>query len=240
LLIYLVCNAAGSYNGSTHPSGGCYLGPNPSPAALHGSTSRLSRDYLDSPACAGRNPSPVAMKIIYQGKTRTGKEIVVRYPEMDDLEKMLDFINTVSDEKTFITYQGEHETLESEKKFLQSTLDQIQNKKTVHLLAFHNDALVGSSDIRLMEKTEKHLGIFGLIIKNNFRNDGIGKILAELTEKEAKNELPDLKIITLKVYAKNSIAKNLYDKMGFIEYGRLPNGIIREGAFDDTIFMYKI
>ena len=27
-------NAAGSYNGSTHPSGGCYLGPNPSPAAL--------------------------------------------------------------------------------------------------------------------------------------------------------------------------------------------------------------
>gem|GEM_PF-3460660 len=24
---------AGSYNGSTHPSGGCYLGPSPSPAA---------------------------------------------------------------------------------------------------------------------------------------------------------------------------------------------------------------
>ena len=29
-----VYSAAGSYNGSTHPSGGCYLGPNPSPAAL--------------------------------------------------------------------------------------------------------------------------------------------------------------------------------------------------------------
>ena len=30
----LVARPAGSYNGSTHPSGGCYLGSNPSPAAL--------------------------------------------------------------------------------------------------------------------------------------------------------------------------------------------------------------
>ena len=41
-----VPSAAGSYNGSTHPSGGCYLGSSPSPAALgiplNGSTSRLA------------------------------------------------------------------------------------------------------------------------------------------------------------------------------------------------------
>jgi len=69
------------------------------------------------------------MKIVYQGKTRTGKEIIIRYPENSDVGEMLNFINKLSDEKTFITYQGEHETLESEKKYLEEVLKNIKNKK---------------------------------------------------------------------------------------------------------------
>ena len=64
------------------------------------------------------------MKIIYQDKTKTGKEILIRYPETGDLEEMLNFINELSDERTFIRYQGEHETLESEKKYLESRLEE--------------------------------------------------------------------------------------------------------------------
>ncbi len=179
------------------------------------------------------------MKIIYQCKTKTGKEILIRYPEMGDLEKLLNFINEISDERTFIRYQGEHETLESEKKWLEGRLKEIENKKTVHLLAFSSNDLVGATEIHLRDRTEKHIGVFGITIAKNFRGEGVGKTMMGLIIKEAINELSGLKMITLEVYSTNEIAKNLYKKMGFIDYGILPEGITRNDKFEDAILMYK-
>jgi ribosomal protein S18 acetylase RimI-like enzyme len=57
--------------------------------------------------------------------------------------------------------------------------------------------------------------------------------------KEAEKEMLDLKIVTLEVYSTNSIAQGLYQKMGFVQFGLLPKGISRAGAFEDAILMYK-
>ena len=103
----------------------------------------------------------------------------------------------------------------------------------------YDNEIVGSSGVRMMKKTEKHIGIFGLIISKGFRGEGIGKTLMKLIEEETKKELLDLKITTLQVYSTNSIARSLYKKMGFAEYGTLPNGIIRGGKSEDAILMYK-
>ena len=177
--------------------------------------------------------------IIYQGKTKTGKEIVVRYPEMGDLEEMLAFINNLSDEKTFVRYQGEHETVESEKKYLEGRLKAIKDKKAIHLLVFCKNKLIGASDIHMMDKTEKHIGVLGISIAKNFRGEGVGKILMNLVEEEAKKKLPDLKMITLGVNSPNTVARNMYKKIGYVEYGILPNGITRGGKFEDAVLMYK-
>lgn len=179
------------------------------------------------------------MKIIYQGKTKTEKDVFIRYPEMGDLEKLLNFINEISDERTFIRYQGEHETLESEKKWLEGRLKEIENKKTVHLLAFSENELAGATEIRLRDKTEKHIGVFGITVAKTFRGEGIGKTLMDLIIKEAVRELAELTIITLEVYSTNETAKNLYKKMGFVEYGHLPGGIKRNNKYEDAILMYK-
>jgi RimJ/RimL family protein N-acetyltransferase len=179
------------------------------------------------------------MKVIYRGKTKTGKEILIRYPEMGDLEKLLEYINTLSDERTFIRAQGEHQTLESEKKWLEDRLKEIEEKKSVHLLVFSGDALAGASEIHMMDRTEKHIGILGITIAKKFRGEGIGKTLMDLIIKEAKKELPELKIITLEVFSTNEIARNMYKKVGFIEYGLLPEGITRNGKFEDGVLMYK-
>jgi len=177
--------------------------------------------------------------IIYQGKTKTGKKIVVRYPEMGDLEEMLVFINNLSDEKTFVRYQGEHETVESEKKYLEGRLEAIKDKKAVHLLVFCKNKLIGASDIHMMDKTEKHIGVLGISIAKNFRGEGVGKILMNLVEEEAKKKLPDLKMITLGVNSPNTVARDMYKKIGFVEYGILPNGIIRGEKFENAVLMYK-
>ncbi|HJY98606.1 MAG TPA: GNAT family N-acetyltransferase [Patescibacteria group bacterium] len=179
------------------------------------------------------------MKIVYQGKTKKGKDILVRYPEMGDLEKLLNFINEISDERTFIRYQGEHETKESEEKWLKGRLEEIDNKKTVHLLAFSDNKLAGATEIHLKDKTEQHIGVFGITVAKTFRGEGVGKTLIDLIIKEAVKELSGLRMITLEVYSTNDIAKDLYKKLGFIEYGLLPNGIVRDGRFEDAILMYK-
>jgi len=179
------------------------------------------------------------MKIVYQGKTKTGKEIIIRYPQLGDEVEMLKFINQISDEKTFIRYQGEHETLESEVKYLESVLNAIRNQKEVRLLVLSNNQLIASTDIHLLDKTEKHIGIFGIIISKDFRGEGLGTLLMELILKEAERELNELRIATLEVYATNKVAQALYRKMGFIEYGKLPNGVMRCGVFEDRLMMYK-
>jgi ribosomal protein S18 acetylase RimI-like enzyme len=186
-----------------------------------------------------RNPYAQQMKIIYQGKTKKGKDLLVRYPEMDDLKRLLNFINEISDERTFIRYQGEHETKESEEKWLKGRLEEIDHKKTVHLLAFSDNKLAGATEIHLRDKTEKHIGVLGITVAKIFRGEGVGKTLMDLIIKEAIKELSGLKVITLEVFSTNDIAKNLYKRLGFIEYGLLPNGILRNGKFEDAILMYK-
>jgi ribosomal protein S18 acetylase RimI-like enzyme len=179
------------------------------------------------------------MKIVYQGKTKTGKDIIIRYPQLGDEAELLNFINKLSDEKTFITYQGEHETLESEAKFLNSWLERIENKKSVVLLVFHGSLLIANALIGLQDKTRKHVGLLAISVAKDFRGDGIGKLLMDLLIKEAKKELFGLKIVTLEVYSTNSIAQSLYHKIGFVQYGALPKGISRLGTFEDAILMYK-
>ena len=42
---------------------------------------------------------------------------------------------------------------------------------------------------------------------------------------EAETNLPDLEIMILDVFANNSLAKGMYKKFGFLEYGVLSKGI---------------
>lgn len=179
------------------------------------------------------------MKIVYQGKTKKGKDLSVRYPEANDVKEMLRFINELSDEKTFITYQGEHETLESETKYLETRLKEITDKKAVHLLIFYGIQLIAAAEIHMMDKTGRHVGVLGITVAKNFRGEGLGKLLMDLIVKEAEKEMSDLKIVRLEVYSTNSIAQNLYQKMGFEKYGELPDGIYRCGTFENAILMYK-
>ncbi|MGA2967844.1 MAG: GNAT family N-acetyltransferase [Candidatus Levyibacteriota bacterium] len=179
------------------------------------------------------------MKIVYHGKTKTGKEILVRYPEKEDVVEMMRFINNLSKEKTFIRFQGEQTSLDEETKYLAGILENINNKKAVQLLVFLGDKLIANSDIHMRDKTERHVGIFGIAVAKDYRNEGVGRLLMELLFEEARKEISGLKIVTLEVYAKNSIAKRIYERFGFKQYGLLPEGIFRGGVFEDAILMYK-
>ena len=177
--------------------------------------------------------------VVYKGKTAKGRDILIRYPLISDGKAMMDYINTLSREQTFILFQGEQNTLQQEMKYLRSLLVKIKNKKSVCLLVFHNDRLIGSSQIEMREKAEKHIGSFGISIAQGFRGEGIGEHLMQLVLDEAKRCFPELTMCTLSVFVNNVVARRLYKKFGFIRYGKLPDGLCYQDTYVDHLYMYK-
>ncbi len=177
-------------------------------------------------------------KIVYKGMIQ-GLDVVIRYPEIADLKAMHEYINITSAEKTYISYQGEVIPLEDEEKYLKGQIEKIKKGKTVQLLLIVNGVLSGISGVDMGDKVLSHRGRFGIMILKEQRGKGLGKLLMDLTLKEAKENLSGLKIITLEVFAENDLARNMYKNFGFTEYGKLAKGIKYKDGFSDEILMSK-
>lgn len=178
-------------------------------------------------------------KIITKFSLQDGREIIFRYPKREDAPLMLDYINTLSKERTFISFQGEQLTLEEEIERLQKILEKIENKRAVQVLVFCGDQLVGISDITMRDRCEKHIGGFGISLAKDFRGLGIGKKLMQTVLDLAVQNIPQLKIMILSVFSDNPIALKLYQELGFKKYGILPGGILHADHIDNHIYMYK-
>ncbi|MBU1200398.1 GNAT family N-acetyltransferase [Patescibacteria group bacterium] len=144
-------------------------------------------------------------KSVYKGRSQNGLDIVIRYPKMGDVKSMCDYMNKVSKEKTYITWQGEKITLKYEKEYLKGQREKIKNKESIKLVLFVNRELAGISDIGMGKKIKSHIGNFGITIAKKYRGKGLGKLLMKNVLNEAK-KLPRLKIITLEVFSKNKNA----------------------------------
>lgn len=178
-------------------------------------------------------------QVVFTGKTTKGVSVTLRYPKEGDLVDLLNYINTLSKEKTFVSFQGEQQTLEEERKYLDEQLKRIGNAQTIQLLAFSQDRLIGVASIDLSERVSKHVGNFGISVAKDFRGQGVGSLLIENILKGAKRYLPNLKIITLSVFANNPVATEMYQKFGFRQYGKLPKAILHRGRLIDRIYMYR-
>lgn len=178
-------------------------------------------------------------KVIFEGKAQDGTSLIIRYPKLDDTQAMLEYINTLSKEQTFIRFQGEELTYEFEEKYIKEVIQKITNHQSVCLLVFSDGKLIAEADIHLDEKILRHNGILGITVAKEYRGRGIGKVLMEKTLDEARINLNELKNITLTVFANNPLAIAMYEKFGFKEFGLLPEGIVHKGEFVDYKYMYK-
>ncbi len=178
-------------------------------------------------------------KIVYQGVSKSGKPIVIRYPVIEDLDPMLNYMNSISQEQTYISYQGEQISREDEEKYLKDVLKKIVSKKAVKLVVYSDNDFIGTSDIELGSRISSHVGVFGISIADGFRGEGIGKKLMEMVLEEAEQNMPDLKIVTLGIFSNNLQAYKLYQEFGFKEYGNLPEGVLHKGQYINHLYMYK-
>lgn len=178
------------------------------------------------------------MDILTKFTTKKGRTIEVVEPSLDLLDEILEFANKLTAEDTFLTFDpGKKILKEDEKKWLENNLTNIANGKTVLLWAYFDGKIVGSVDVnRGLSVRDYHIGAIGLMIDKDFRGEGIGKFLLKMIIEKAKQM--GLRTLVLDVFSDNIAAINLYQKMGFKEWGRLPDGLYRQKKFSDKIEMY--
>ena len=173
--------------------------------------------------------------------SKSGKEIILRHPIMDDVDGMLAYINEISKEDTYITFSGEKISRDEEVRFLKNALERINEGNLIVISAYCDGLLIGVCHVeRNMagRKRTHHVGKVGISIRKAYRNDGIGKTMLQSLIGLARERL-NLRILTLNVYEPNIRAHKLYQSLGFSEYGKLPGGILYRGEYVEEIEMYK-
>jgi len=171
--------------------------------------------------------------------TRKNRIVEIIEPRLDLLDEILEFVNELGEEDTFLSfYPGKKITREEEEVWLNNRLKQIENKSQLIYWAVFDGKIVGGVDItRGATVREWHIGTVGLMVRKDFRGEGLGKFLLEFVLKKAK-EL-GIRTANLGVFSDNDIARRLYCKVGFEEYGKLPDGLLRKNKFSDHIYMFK-
>lgn len=174
--------------------------------------------------------------------TKKGNQAVIRYPKWDDIDSLTQHINELSKENIFLNVSGEVFSRDEEVRYLSTLFVSIEFLNKVYLACFVNNQLAGVCSIErsFHHRTRaQHVGILGLTIDKQFRGEGIGYELTKATIEEARKALPNITLVTLNVFSENDIAINLYKKLGFSEYGRLPKGLLHNGRHMDLVEMCK-
>lgn len=180
------------------------------------------------------NPGQIVASRDWNGKT-----LMIRYPLPSDYEAARVYINTLSLERTYILMQGNQVSHAQEQAFIESALLQIRVGIGVQLFIFDGGRVCGSGGVTLKRFSEKHVGVLGISIGEAYRGEGVGSWFITLLMQEAKLRLIGISILTLEVFANNQRAIHLYTKMGFREYGRLPQGATYRDEKVDTILMHR-
>lgn len=169
-------------------------------------------------------------------KAKDGRTILMRSPRWDDLDGLLDFINSLVREEAPINKISEISRSE-QIEFLARRLSNIENGRIIQLVAEEDGKIVGNADVTKLSGRESHVGTLGVAVRFDSRRVGIATKLIETLMYEAKKQ--GLKMILLAVYENNLPALALYRRLGFKEVGRTPSGIRWKGKYIDDIRMAK-
>jgi len=180
---------------------------------------------------------PIPGEVVSIVETSVGS-CLIRYPTIDDAEQMLDYINAISREQTYTNLQGQQLTIDDEIAWLTTQLREIEAGNTVQLLCVSDDEIIGGAGISRQTHVSRHTGVLGISVAKPYRGVGIGRLLMTTLIAEARARISGLSLIILDVFGPNEPGIHLYESLGFIEYGRLPGGIIHQGIEVDRISMY--
>ncbi len=176
-------------------------------------------------------------KVLKEFQTADGRKVTLRTPGPADLNGLLDLINSLVEERAEIA-RVEKVTLAEETEWLPKMLSGLEGDKLFFLVAEVDGKIVASSDVHFLEGYSKHVGVLGIVIKNGFRDVGIGSEIIRTMIKRSSDLA--LKVLTLQVFATNKRAIHVYEKMGFVETGKTPKKFFKDDEYVDELIMTKM
>lgn len=165
---------------------------------------------------------------------KDGRKITIRSIKWEDLDQVLDMINSLVDEEALI-YRRTRVERSEEADWLGKRLARIDKGEIIDAIAEVDGKVVGNSEVERRTKDMSHVGHFGIAIRSGYRGIGAGTAMVRTLVEESKKA--GLKLIVLDRHETNEPARRLYEKMGFKETGRVPKGIYRDGKYTDLVRM---
>jgi RimJ/RimL family protein N-acetyltransferase len=177
-------------------------------------------------------------RIIRTFAAKDGRQVVLRAPSWNDLDDLLELINSLVEERADIIVDQKL-TREEEIDWLSERLARLEKDEDLYLVAEVNGKVIGSSELAGTTRgTDRYLGRIGIILRDGFRELGIGTEMMMTLVEQAKEK--GLKVVTLGAYATNERAQHVYRKAGFKEVGRIPMKFFKDGRYIDEIVMVKV
>lgn len=176
-------------------------------------------------------------QILKEFFVKGGGKVVLRTPRWEDLDDLLELINSIIDEGAEIG-RNEKVSREDEIDWLSGLLARLERGETFFIIAEVKGRIIASSDINRQIGFQKHVGVVGIVIKKDFRELGIGTAIMRVLIEQA--EKMGLKILTLTAFASNKRAIHVYEKVGFTQTGLIPKKHLKQGKYIDEVIMTKL
>lgn len=170
---------------------------------------------------------------------KNGQVAVLKSPEGEDAEQLLNYMKTMSSETNNVLRYPEEVTLtvEEEREYI---LKNLSNERDFDIAAFIDGKLVGNSGVFCLDTKLKvrHRVNLGIAILKDYWGLGIGDVLMKHCIEQAK--VSGYEQIELQVVTTNKAAIALYEKYGFEIYGSLKHAQkLKDGSYQDLYMMVK-
>lgn len=168
---------------------------------------------------------------------RDSRTLLARSPEAADAKAMCEYLLATAEETHFLVRYPEETSadLEEEAHFLQMLAESESN---FMIAAFDGQKVAGNVAVSRISARYKmaHRAELGIAIRREYWNEGIGQWLMKAAITEARRV--GYEQLELGVFADNARAIALYEKLGFLEYGRGPRAFrLKDGTYIDEVLM---
>jgi len=166
-----------------------------------------------------------------------GREVILRTPTLEDTDDLMELLNSFVEENAEIASTTKV-TRDQEAKFVSRIITKLERDELFFLVAEVGGKVIASADIRILHGDERHVGVLGAGVGRDLRGLGIGtQMMNTLIDQAAAL---GLKVLTMQVFATNKRAIHVYEKVGFVQTGRIPKKHYRDGRYIDEVIMTKL
>ena len=170
---------------------------------------------------------------------KNGQKCILRSPKLDDAEQLIEYLKISAGETEFLLKYPEEVNIteEQERGILQWFID---SERDAMIIAEVDGSVVGNCSFSPVGKKirVRHRCSIGIALYEKVWGLGIGTYLLEeliTNAMECGYEQMELNVVS-----RNERAVKLYEKMGFVKCGSMPNAMKhKDGTYDDDIMMVK-